>query len=119
MTSPITVFLVNFVICQFSVTPGPFEYFPKRGCLQTIKVFHIYLVKGGQVSRLYHGTIGGGRCHRCHKLSFLTHLQQLDLCNLYSGYFGPSGPPGALDSMGPLDSMGRLYLLGPFCPLDP
>ena len=60
---------VHFDICQFLATPGPFEYFgQKQGSSESQCLLHegatghqsVLGVLGGQVPRLYGGTIFGG-----------------------------------------------------------
>ena len=62
------VLLVNFDICQFLATPGPFEYFDQNLGSSENQFFlnegatghqSILGVLGGQVPRLYGGTIFG------------------------------------------------------------
>ena len=66
--------MTNFDICQFLATPGPFEYFVKKRCLQKINFFSMKERRGfdeggglgGQIPRLYGGTIFGGVTHLGH-----------------------------------------------------
>ena len=65
-------FLVNFGICQFLATPGLFEYFGQNGVPSENLSFlnkgaathqNGMGVLGGQMTRLYDGTIFGGVRH--------------------------------------------------------
>ena len=64
--------MVNFDICQFLATPGPFEYFGQNQGSSESQCFldegatgrqSGLMVVGGQVPRLYGGTIFGGVQH--------------------------------------------------------
>ena len=63
---------VHFDICQFLATPGPFEYFGQKQGSSESRCFldegamghqSVLGVLGGQVPRLYGGTIFGGVQH--------------------------------------------------------
>ena len=64
--------MTNFEICQFLATPGPFEYFGQNSVSSENQFFlsegvtmlqQGLGVLGGQVTKMYSGTMFGGRTH--------------------------------------------------------
>ena len=88
---------VHFDICQFLPTPGPFEYFgQKQGSSESQCLLDegatgrqsVLGVLGGQVPRLYGGTIFGGGATPSGRLAGL-RVQRFRFSKSLSNFFDP------------------------------